>query len=252
MSPSETIAATIIAGANEDAIYRNVEWPGKPKPTDAGLAAFAADTLAGKAVPPREWHVDDLVPARTVTLLNGDGGTGKSLLALQLATATTQGGYWAGRQVKQGRAVYLSAEDDVDELHRRLADIAASSDISLADLADLTIAPMAGKDALLATPDGKGNVLKATKLFAALDALLHATEPALYVIDTLADVFGGEETNVRRLASLSGCFAGFASSTTPRRCYWRTRPLPAWQAAQVRRALPPGTTACAAGSTWSG
>src|SRR4051794_34234632 len=175
-----------------DAAYRGVDYDGKPKTVEA-LAAFSAATLAGCPVPPREWHVEEFVPSKTVTLLNGDGGTGKSLLALQLAAATTQGGYWAGRAVKPGRAVFFSAEDDVDELHRRLADIAASSNITIADLADLTIAPMAGKDALLATPDGKGNVLKTTKLFAELDDLLRTAAPALYIIDTLADVFGGEE-----------------------------------------------------------
>jgi RecA-family ATPase len=181
---------------------------GAPPLSSSLLGAFSADTLAGRPVPPREWHVEEFIPAKTVTLLNGDGGAGKSLLALQLAVATTQGGYWAGRQVKPGRAVYLSAEDDVDELHRRLADIAASADVTLAKLSGLTIAPLAGKDALLATPDGKGNVLKATKLFAALDASLRSTAPALYVIDTLADVFGGEENQRAQARQFVGLLRG--------------------------------------------
>ncbi|MCA3487246.1 MAG: AAA family ATPase, partial [Rhodobacter sp.] len=46
---------------------------------------FPARDLADKPIPPRHWHVDDLVPGGTVTLLSGDGGTGKSLLAMQLA-----------------------------------------------------------------------------------------------------------------------------------------------------------------------
>ena len=45
---------------------------------------YSAADLKGKAVPPREWLLDGLVPNKTVTLLSGDGGTGKSLLA-QLA-----------------------------------------------------------------------------------------------------------------------------------------------------------------------
>jgi RecA-family ATPase len=162
----------------------------KRKPS---LETFTVDTLAGRPVPPREWLVEDLIPARTVTLLNGDGGTGKSLLALQLAAATTQGGYWAGRQASKGKAIYFSAEDDIDELHRRLHDVAAALDIGLGELSDLTIAPMAGKDALLATPEVKASILKATGLFWELDHLLRDFSPALYVIDTLADVFGGEE-----------------------------------------------------------
>jgi hypothetical protein len=38
----------------------------------------------GREVPQREWIVQDLIPAYTITLLTGDGATGKSLLALQL------------------------------------------------------------------------------------------------------------------------------------------------------------------------
>jgi RecA-family ATPase len=60
------------------------------------------------------------VPDRTVTLLYGDGGTGKSLLALQLAAATALGVKWIGLQPAHGPVLYLSAEDDLDELHRRL------------------------------------------------------------------------------------------------------------------------------------
>ncbi|CDX30869.1 RecA-family ATPase (fragment) [Mesorhizobium sp. ORS 3359] len=177
------------------------------KPADA-LTSFAAHVLAERPVPPREWHVEEFVPARTVTMLNGDGGTGKSLLALQLAVATTQGGYWAGRPVKSGRVVYFSAEDDIDELHRRLADITASCNITIADLIDLTIAPMAGKDALLAMSDGKTNVLKTTRVFAGLDGLLRSAEPALYIIDTLADVFGGEENQRAQARQFVGMLRG--------------------------------------------
>lgn len=59
---------------------------------------FSAASLEGKLVPPRHWLVRDLVPSGTVTLLGGDGGTGKSLLALQLACAVATGGKWLDRQ----------------------------------------------------------------------------------------------------------------------------------------------------------
>lgn len=84
---------------------------------------FRACELNGQPVPERKWHVHDLIPSNTVTLLGGDGGTGKSLLALQLAASTALERTWLGLAVRPGKAVYLSAEDDKAELHRRLADI---------------------------------------------------------------------------------------------------------------------------------
>ena len=49
---------------------------------------FSAADLAGVPMQEREFHVPELVPSRTVTMLNGDGGTGKSTLAMQLAVST--------------------------------------------------------------------------------------------------------------------------------------------------------------------
>lgn len=172
------------------------------------LSLINAATLAGTAVP-REWHVDELIPSMTVTLLSGDGGTGKSLLALQLAAATTIGGYWVGRPVKAGACLYISAEDDIDELHRRLIDIAAAAKVTLADLAGLEILPLAGKHALLAVPDGKSsNVLKPTKLYEALDRVLGQMQPALVILDTLADLFGGEENQRAQARQFVGLLRG--------------------------------------------
>jgi hypothetical protein len=84
---------------------------------------YPASSLNGKPVASREWLVHGLVPQKTVTLFGGDGGTGKSLLALQLAVAVAAGTAWIGKPVSHGRVIFLSAEDDDDELHRRLNDI---------------------------------------------------------------------------------------------------------------------------------
>ncbi|MCK1332466.1 AAA family ATPase [Bradyrhizobium sp. CW9] len=41
----------------------------------------------GQAIPERQWYLEGLIPNRQVTLLSGDGGTGKSLLAYQIGLA---------------------------------------------------------------------------------------------------------------------------------------------------------------------
>lgn len=179
--------------------------------TIAGLPLISAASFDGKPVPVRDWHVEGLIPAKTVTLLGGDGGTGKSLLALQLAAATVTGGYWAGREAARGTCLYLSAEDDVDELHRRLADIADHERTSLASLTDLAIVPLAGRDALLAAPEGKTGQMKRTPLMADLDAHMAERHADLIVIDTLADVYGGDENIRAQARQFVGMLRGFCT-----------------------------------------
>ncbi len=111
--------------------------------------SYSAASLMGRPVPPREWLVDGLVPQKTVTLFRGDGGTGNSLLALQLAVAVASETGWIGKVVSGGRVIYLSAEDD-EELHRRTFDIVRAAGLSFEELDCLTLRSLACEDALLA------------------------------------------------------------------------------------------------------
>lgn len=169
---------------------------------------LSAASLAGKAAPDRNFHVDPLIPGKTVTLLAGDGGTGKSLLALQLAIATAGGTNWCGFSVAQGPALYVSAEDDQDELHRRLEAICAAADVDLAKLDKLHLVCLAGEDAVLASPDKIG--LKSTTLFAAIEAQVARHLPRVVILDTLADVFGGQENERSQARQFIGLLRGWA------------------------------------------
>lgn len=170
--------------------------------------AFTADELAGSPAPFRPWHVKNMVPIKAVTLLQGDGGTGKSLLALQLAVSTVLGRPWLGQEVRRGNVLYLSAEDDRDEVHRRLEAITLDHGVDLADLPGLKVLDMTGRDSILAAADRTGRLL-ATDLWEELEQLIAQWEPVLIAIDNLADVFAGEENSrphARQFVSqLQGC-----------------------------------------------
>lgn len=170
---------------------------------------FTASDLHGLPVPERNWLVRDLIPSSTVTLFGGDGGTGKSLCALQLAASTALNSAWLGLPVRPGKAVYLSAEDDKAELHRRLADIAQAEGVALTDLDALTLRSLAGEDALLATL-GRGGTLEATALLDAVDGLLQDHRPDLLVLDTLADYFPGNENDRAQARQFIGMLRGLA------------------------------------------
>ncbi len=111
---------------------------------------------------------------------------------------------WLGMEVAHGGAIYVSAEDELDEVHRRLAAICAAENINLADLDRLDILPLAGEPPLFAV-EGKNATMTPTPLWNAFAEKIETARPALVVIDNLADVFGGNEisrTQVRQFVSM--------------------------------------------------
>ena len=169
-----------------------------------------ASSFADVPVPSRRWLVPDMLPDRAVAMLSGDGGVGKSLLALQLAVAMASGTNWVGMLPELGPVLYLSAEDELDEVHRRLADIVAGQGLDFTDLADLHVASLAGRDAVLAAPDGRSGTLAPTSLWHALDARIDAIRPRLLITDNLADVFGGNEISRPEARQFVGLLRGAA------------------------------------------
>lgn len=181
------------------------------KPAPAGKLVRASD-FAGLDKPERQFLVDDFIPHRSVTILGGDGGTGKSLLALQLAIATTlDGARWVGKDVqRRGPSLYFSAEDDEDETHIRLKDICEAEGLPIDDLSDLHIALMAGADAVLATEHVQGAVVKKTPLFDRLRKWMTDLRPVLLVLDNLVDVFGGSQNSPPLARQFVGMLRGLA------------------------------------------
>ena len=169
---------------------------------------FSAAELADKIIPERVWLVPELVPMETVTLLSGDGGTGKSLLGLQLAVSAVTGRSWIGRSVKEGAALVLSAEDDEAELHRRLAAITAAEGLVLADLQRLTVRSLAGEDALLAHEGPAG--LNPSPLFHEVEVQIADERPGVVVLDTLADMFPANENDRAKVRQFVGILRGLA------------------------------------------
>lgn len=172
-----------------------------PKP----LRAVSAATLASRPAPAQPWHVRDWIPGRNVTLLTGDGAAGKSLLMLQAAVATVLGDDWIGLQARTGPVVFVSAEDELDEVHRRLERIAGAR---LAELGALHIVPLAGRDAILASP--RDGILAPTPLMAAIDGLVAETGATLVIVDTLADTFAGGENDRAHARQFVGMLRGLA------------------------------------------
>jgi RecA-family ATPase len=165
--------------------------------------------LAGKRIPKRQWLVEGLIPDRNVTNLTGDGGTGKSLLALQLAVGVASTGRWLNMQVEaKAPVIVYSAEDEMDETHRRLTDICYAEGIELSDLGDLLVAPLAGMDAMLSSFHYKTGAMQPSAQFVELYRKADAIRPKLVVLDTQADVFAGDESKRKEVRQFVGLLRG--------------------------------------------
>lgn len=175
----------------------------------AALEFLAFDGWDDSEPPDREWAVDHMMPLRNVTLLSGEGAIGKSILMMQLCAAHALGKDWIQQLPMPGHAIYLGAEDDEDELHRRFAHIAKHYGSKFADLSQLHIASRAGRDAVLGAADRAG-VVRPTMLFQQLLAAVIALQPRLIALDTAADVFAGNENDRAQVRQFIGLLRALA------------------------------------------
>ncbi len=149
--------------------------------------------------PPAKWAVCGHIPSGHVTLLGGEGGMGKSMLALQLVWATVTGASWLGHTVSQGPALYFGGEDEEDELRRRLHRLTlANRDVSFSTFKMLArhglhIASYVDRDMMLArVEDG---LITHTPLYESIWYKAQEIRPKIIVFDPLAEIYPGDENN---------------------------------------------------------
>jgi RecA-family ATPase len=171
------------------------------------LDIVSALELLRSPAPRRQWLAEPWIPHRDVTMLAGDGGIGKSTIALQLGTATAIGALWFGLEVLKGPVLYVSCEDDLPEIHFRLQQIRTQEpDV---ELSGLHIISLAGLPTLLAIPDTKGE-LKPTPLWDRLEEALEQTGARLLILDAAADLYGGNENDRGQVRTFVQMLRGLA------------------------------------------
>ena len=177
---------------------------------NADFSTTCAFNLDGKTIPERQWTVDGAIPHENVTLLSGDGGLGKTILALMLGTTRTA---WLGFDTMQGPFLYVGAEDDEDEIHRRLDQIRSELGLGWDGFTDFHFKSLVGEDAILATFDRSSQMMKATPRLLALEDRIVELGAVCAAIDTSADVFGGDEINRTQVRQFIGLLRGICRRT---------------------------------------
>lgn len=84
--------------------------------------------MVAERAPPVAWQIDRLAVRGDVTVLTGDPGAGKSVLALALAGAVARGESIAGIGCENGSALCVDAENGRREIHRRLHSLGITGD----------------------------------------------------------------------------------------------------------------------------
>jgi RecA-family ATPase len=165
----------------------------KPRPEPLPWLDFS--NWDKEPVPERQWAIRDRVPLNQVGLFSGEGGTGKSIVELMKDVAHVAGKDWLGSLPEPGPAFYLAAEDDVDEIHIRLAAIAKHYGVTFKELTEggLHVLPLLGEDAVLCAVSNKSGRVEKTGLYDQIYEAAGDLKPFNISIDTLSRAFAGNE-----------------------------------------------------------
>lgn len=180
------------------------------KPKAALLPLVDMDTWNGSP-PPRTSLWGSWLPTRQTTMLTGAGGIGKSLWEQCFCTAVALERPFLGMNTMQRNALYVTCEDDCDELWRRQESICAAFGATIDDVRDrLHLCSLTGEiDTALATFDSNG-LLQPTERWRQLEHTCDALDIGLYVFDNATDAMAGDLNDLNQVAQFVALLTGLA------------------------------------------
>jgi RecA-family ATPase len=193
--------------------------PGLPTPspddygkiTTAKLPATIDDTTAivpaklispaawpDEAPPPVDWLVTARIPRGDVTTLHGDGGAGKTDIALRLGANVARGAPdWLGQEIAFGKVLFVSGEEPERELQRRMWLHSQRDGYRLDELADSFRLWLPDKisDAAMAVADRHASIMRPTRILQEIAAAIVDLGPVLVIVDNVAATFAGNQND---------------------------------------------------------
>lgn len=149
----------------------------------------------GLEFPEQEFVVDPLIPKGKITLLAGHGGSFKSLLMLFLALCVSIGREFSGLNVRKGRVLYYSIEDDRNFVGSRLQKMVAKLKVSAAALASgLVVRDMTASNPPFIASFESGGCIYTDEGERLLEDI-GSGEFDMVVIDNASEAFAGNENS---------------------------------------------------------
>lgn len=153
----------------------------------------------------------DWLPLLQTTMLTGPGGVGKSLFEQCLCTAIALGVPFLGMETTQRNTLYVTCEDDAEELWRRQAAINAMFGVDFADLhGKLFLVSLAGHLNTALAIEADGGAIEPTDRWRELVSTCEAYEIGLYAFDNATDALAADHNSIHQVAAFINLLTGLA------------------------------------------
>jgi AAA domain len=146
----------------------------------------------------REWSVREWVPKRTVTLLQGDGGLGKSTLLQQLQSSWATCLPWVGLPVEECASLGVYTEDEDQDIDLRQDIIDAAYGLDCVATGKQHMLAMAGEDSEMVVFDRAGDPTL-TKFYRQICEAAMDYHVGALALDVAVDLYGGNEIMRRQV-----------------------------------------------------
>jgi RecA-family ATPase len=169
----------------------------------------------GTPLPEPEWVVRNRIPRGDVSITIGDGGTGKTTLALQLAANKARGeSDWIGAVIdgEAGPVIFLSCEEPEPIVRWRLDKIGRKQGFDYLELDNLHMHFAEPAESLLGIPDRK-LIIAPTPLFLSLEKSAMEIKPHLIIVDNVTATYGGNQLDRTQARAYVNLFRSLARRT---------------------------------------
>lgn len=181
------------------------------EPESALLPLIDVSQWIGKTPPDRLFAWGDNIPLNYTTMLTGPGGVGKSLFEQMLCTCIALGLPFLGVETRQMNTLYVTCEDDAEELWRRQTSICSALKVPLkAVIGKLHLVSLCGEnETALATFDDKEQIERTARwrqlVHTCIECNIH-----LYAFDNATDAMAGDLNNIHQVAEFVNLLTGLA------------------------------------------